>query len=161
MDGPVGRLTNPFILGSSLACTELGSSSLTWVFSVLVFACHTQTHTHILSCSAYHPHVGKNNCSCYRSLLSRYYKRETPCLSQASLYAPNGPAKKKYHLFRPSKGSTRRPHTKSVKLSEIFAHFLRGWNVFCVPVNSDVTMNVPLCLCSTVGRCQMSWHTAC
>lgn len=65
----------------------------------------------------------------------------------------------KYHLFSPSKDSARRPHTKSVKLSEIFSHFLFGWNVFCVPVNSDVTMNVPLCLCATAGRWPVSSRT--
>lgn len=30
----------------------------------------------------------------------------------------------KYHLFSECKDSARRPHTKSVKLSQIFAHFL-------------------------------------
>lgn len=29
-------------------------------------------------CSAYHPHVGKKFCSCFRSLFSGSYKRETP-----------------------------------------------------------------------------------
>lgn len=54
---------------------------------------HTHTHTHadISFRSAYHPHVGKKICSCYRSFLSARYKRETPVCPRP-LGALNGPA---------------------------------------------------------------------
>lgn len=85
----------PPILGGCLACAEIGSWSLTWILCVCLS--HTDTHTHtdshtFLSCSAYHPHVEKNNCRCYRSFLSGYYKRGTP-VCPGPIYALNGPAK--------------------------------------------------------------------
>lgn len=71
-------------------------------------------------CSAYHPHVGKNHCSCYWSLLSGRYKRETPSVPGLSMLLMG---QQMYHPFSPSKDSARGPHTKSVKVWEIFAHF--------------------------------------
>lgn len=64
-------------------------------------------------------------CSCYRSLLSGSHKRETPVCPR-----PHGVllmGQQKYHLFSLSKDSTRRPHTKSEKLSQIIARFSSGW----------------------------------
>jgi len=87
-------------------------------WGLLVTSRHTHTHTHISSCSAYHPHVGKNHCSCHRSLLSGCYKRETPvyprpvsALSKSIIWS--------VHL----EGSSRRPHTRSVKLARDFGPY--------------------------------------
>lgn len=61
-------------------------------FGVCLSQTDTHTHIHISSCSAYHPQVGKKHCSCYRSLLSACYKRETP-VCRRPLSALNGLAK--------------------------------------------------------------------
>lgn len=86
--------------------------------------------TCICFCSAYHPHVGKKFCSCFRSLLSGSYKRETPRLSQVPVLLMG---RQQYHLFGPSKDHAGRPHSANLpKLPQIYTHFLFGWNIFSV-----------------------------
>lgn len=114
-----------------------------------VFLSHTDRHRHVSFPSAYHPHVGKNLQLLQISPFRRLQKR-VPRLSQASVLLMG---QQKYHLFSPSKDSSRRPNSKSVKLSKIFPHYLIGWNIFCVLLNSDVTMNGPLYLSTTAGCC--------
>lgn len=149
--GQRGGLTNLCIVGRCLACAEMGSC-VQLNMSIQCFGVclsHTDTYTHfILQCLP--PPCGGKTTAAATDLSFQAVTKERP---------PSVPGQQKYHLFRPSKESARRPYTKSAKLSEIFAHFLFGWNVFCVPVNLDVTMNVPLCLGTTAGRCPVSWHT--
>lgn len=120
---------------------------------------HIGTHTHshfILQCLP--PPCGEKTIAAATDLSFQAATKERPP-SVAGLYALFLMGQQKYHLFRPCKDSTRRAHTKPAKLPEIFYPFSRfGSDVSCVPVNSDVTMNVPLCPGSTVGHCQVSGH---
>lgn len=105
--------------------------------------------THILSCSACYPHVGKNNCSCCRALLSGCYKGETPVCPRPYI-ALNGSAEAS------SVQCMERQHQEATyHILVVWNVFPFSWNMLAAPGNSDVTMNVPLCLCSTVGLCQV------
>lgn len=87
-----------------------------------VFLSHPDRHRHVSFPSAYHPHVGKNLQLLQISPFRQLQKRD-PRLSQASVLLMG---QQKYHLFSPSKDSSRRPNSKSVKLSEIFPHYIFG-----------------------------------
>lgn len=112
------------------------------------------SHTH-----AFHfavpttPMWGKTTAAATDLSFQAVTKERPPCVPGLSLLLMG---QQTYHLFSPSKDSARRPHTKSVKLSQIFTHLVFSRDIFCVPVNSDVTMNVPLCFCTTAGRCLVS-----
>lgn len=74
-------------------------------------------------CSAYHPHVGKKFCSCFRSLLSGSDKRKTPRLSRASVLLMG---RQQAHLFGPSKDRTERPCNKAAKITRHLRSALSG-----------------------------------
>lgn len=159
-DGPVGALTN--LVFWVRPVPRWGSCRTEHeYFMFLLFACHRHTHSHfILQCLP--PPCGEKTIAAATDLSFQAATKERPP-SVAGLYALFLMGQQKYHLFSPSKDSTRRAPTKPAKNCQRFFFFfyplsLFGSDVFCVPVNSDVTMNVPLCPGSTVGRCQVSGH---
>lgn len=90
---------------------------------------HTDTHTHI-----YHlavpttPMWGKTTAAAADLSFQPVTKERPPSVTGLSVLLMD---RQKYHLVHPSKDRTRRPHTKSVKPSQIWAHFLFAWKVSC------------------------------
>lgn len=80
--GQRGGLTNLCIVGRCLACAEMGSC-VQLNMSIQCFGV-CLSHTHISSCSAYHPHVGEKPLQLLQISPFRLLQKRDPRLSQAS-----------------------------------------------------------------------------
>lgn len=148
----------PPILGGCLACAEIGSWSLTWIFCVCLS--HTDTHTQIRT----HFYLAVPTTPMWRKTIATATDLSFQAITKEG--PPSVPGlymllmvQQKYHLFSPSKDNTRRPHTKSVKLRDFYPFSIWLKRVLCpCAFRCDHECSV-VSQRHTVGRCQVSWHT--